>query len=1073
MQKKVLDFFSRDVHAEIIEHLRKKKRIVISGLANNTVKGFLLADFLRQGKEKTVFWVVNSNEELLNLKKSLEFWQIENVYVCEHQLREENQRETLDFLARIYNKNRTLPSVILLNREAFLAEFPTQQEITQQSLDVFGGAKHDAFEIINFLIKTGYQISHDQTLQNGQYHQEGGVLTIFPPNTTQPIKLDFFGEEIESVFFYNQEQKKIESKIEKFQLWPINFQSQSGDIAEHIPTNTIFVEDELDIEDEDTDFCTEILESVHTDQRVVITAFPDDNDPDFFHLRYLSLLRFHNFYDLANDLREKKMAGWRCLIFTKHVDEIEGILKEENILFSKNGESAAQIHLIDATEVQVIPHSFQNTTQKIELLTDKEIVQIKKRSITGEQQKVFLDFLTKLKVGDYVVHIDNGIGIFLGTEKKTVDGITREYIKLGYAQGDKLYVPIDQAEKTNKYIGQEDRPPHLTRLGSTEWKTVTGKVRKETEAIAQELLELYAVRENARGHRFIGDTPEQEKFEKTFPYEETPGQMRALRDVKADMENEKQMDRLVCGDVGFGKTEVAMRAAFKAVQSGKQVAFISPITILADQHFKSFTQRMENFPIRVEMLSRFRSPAEQKKILVDLENGKLDIIIGTHRLLQSDVKFKDLGLIIIDEEQRFGVKQKEALKRIRAEVDVLTLTATPIPRTLNMALNGIRDISTITTPPPGRLPVITEVRRFSETLIKQVVEHELARGGQVYFLHNRVQTIESMADKLRVLIPQAKIVVGHGKLSSQELEKRIMAFKNGEYNILVSSTIIENGIDLSNANTLIVNNADQFGLSQLYQLRGRVGRGKVQAYAYMLYQAQRLTLESKKRLRAIVEAAELGSGFQIAMRDLEIRGAGDILGVNQHGAINVVGVTHFVRLLRQAVEELKSGKNVQKDYSPEEEVSVELPISGYIPDSYIEDSRDKINTYQRLSSADTLEALEELHQHLEEEYGELPKEVKNLFKVLELKIYARRAGITNIRSTNLGQGKRELSLTMGQKIKPVNIFNLISAYPDWKVVSNKLKIDMAKLGVHWTESICDALKQLSKRVPLAQKAKKC
>ena len=1071
MQKKVLDFFSRSVHANIIEHLRKKGRLVISGLANNTVKGFLLADFLRQLEGKNIFWVVNSNEELINLRKSLDFWQMENVYVCEHQLREDNKQENINLLSRIYNLHEKMPQIVLLNREAFLSDFPTRTEMRKQGLEVFAGLKQDAFEIINFLIKSGYQLSHDQTLQSGQYHQEGGVLTVFPPNLNQPVKIEFLGEAVEEIFFYDQLNKKITGKIKKIEIWPTFFQTQTGDIAEHIPPDTIFVEDELDIEDEDTDFCTEILGEIKTEKRVIITAFPDDNDPDFFHLRYLSLLRFHNFFDLANDLREKKTAGWRCLIFTKNAEEFEGILKEENILYSKNGQEQAQIHLWDASEVQVIPHSFQNTIEKIELLTDKEIVQIKKRSVTGEQQKVFLDFLTKLKVGDYVVHIDNGIGIFLGTEKKTVDGITREYIKLGYAQGDKLYVPIDQAEKTNKYIGQEDRPPHLTRLGSMEWKTVTGKVKKETEAIAQELLELYAVRENSVGHRFIDDTPEQEKFEKTFPYEETPGQMRALRDVKADMESKKQMDRLVCGDVGFGKTEVAMRAAFKAVQSGKQAALISPITILADQHYKSFQERMGTFPIKVEMLSRFRTPAEQKKILTDLENGKIDIIIGTHRLIQPDVKFKNLGLVIIDEEQRFGVKQKEALKKIRTEVDVLTLTATPIPRTLNMALNGIRDISTITTPPPGRLPVITEVRRFSETLIKQVVEYELARGGQIYFLHNRVQTIESMADKLRVLIPQAKIVVGHGKLSSQELEKRIMAFKNAEYNVLVSSTIIENGIDLSNANTLIVNNADQFGLSQLYQLRGRVGRGKVQAYAYMLYQAQRLTLESKKRLRAIVEAAELGSGFQIAMRDLEIRGAGDILGVNQHGAINVVGVTHFVRLLRQAVEELKSGKHVKKEYTPEEEVSVELPISGYIPDSYIEDSRDKINAYQRLSSADTIEALEELHRNLEEEYGALPEEVKNLFRVLELKIYARRAGITNIRSTNLGQGKRELAFTMGQKIKPVNIFNLISVYPDWKVVSNKLKIDMSKLGVHWMESACDALKQLTKRVPLVQKAK--
>ncbi|MBD3270217.1 DEAD/DEAH box helicase, partial [Candidatus Peregrinibacteria bacterium] len=569
-------------------------------------------------------------------------------------------------------------------------------------------------------------------------------------------------------------------------------------------------------------------------------------------------------------------------------------------------------------------------------------------------------------------------------------------------------------------------------------------------------------RKSAKGYKFKGDDKDQSKFEANFPYDETPGQLQAMADVKADMERTQPMDRLVCGDVGFGKTEVAMRAAFKAVKSGKQVALVSPITILADQHYKSFVKRMEGFDIRVDMLSRFKSAAEQKKIVEKLAKGEVDVIVGTHRLLQKDIKFKNLGLVVVDEEQRFGVKQKEALKELKTEVDFLTLTATPIPRTLNIALNKLRDISTITTPPPGRLPVITEVRRFSQGLIREAILKELERGGQVYFLHNRVQTIDGLAEKLRKLIPEASFGVAHGKLGAGDLEERIMAFKEHQFDVLVSSTIIENGIDLSNANTLIVNNAEKFGLAQLYQLRGRVGRGKKQAYAYFLYHGQRLKLDAKKRLKAIVEASELGSGFQIAMKDLEIRGAGDILGAKQHGVINVVGVSHFIRMLNKAVEDLKAGR-VMREEEPED-VSVELPVTAYIPDKYINNVKEKISVYQRLSGADNFEYLNEIKEDLIDEYGSIPVEVSSLFNVIELKILAKMAGVVGIKAESVYMTKdKEIILHLSDQVKPENIMSLLEYNPKWMIAGNKLKIKHKDLGFQWEEALKTNLKKLAKQ----------
>jgi len=524
------------------------------------------------------------------------------------------------------------------------------------------------------------------------------------------------------------------------------------------------------------------------------------------------------------------------------------------------------------------------------------------------------------------------------------------------------------------------------------------------------------------------------------------------------------MDRLLCGDVGFGKTEIAMRAAINTVVHGKQVAFVAPITILVDQHFQTFKKRAKDLDINIAMLCRFNTNEEQRKTIEGLKAGKVDIVIGTHRLLQPDVEFKDLGLVVIDEEQRFGVRQKEKFKQLRHEVDILSLTATPIPRTLNLGLSGLRDISTITTPPPGRLSIVTEVRRFSLSLIREVILRELQRDGQVYVLHNRVQTIESFREKLQNLIPEATFIVAHGKLNSNELEERIMAFKKGKYNVLISSTIIENGIDLANANTLIVDRAERLGLAQAYQLRGRVGRGRKQAYAYFLYHSQKLDDTAKKRLRAIVEASELGSGFQIAMRDLEIRGAGDILGAKQHGSINSIGVSHFTRLLKKAVDEIKKGKtDVEILDKPLEETAIELPVTAFIPKDYIERSSEKLKYYQRMAGCNNVDVLKELQIEMEENYGKIPEVTVNLFKILLLKILASSAGILQVKETYIDK-KPWINLLLSKKVTPESIFDLLEYNAKWNISGKSLMIPKRLFGKKWLVELGKNIGVLSKAV---------
>ncbi|HWO94092.1 MAG TPA: transcription-repair coupling factor, partial [Dehalococcoidia bacterium] len=645
--------------------------------------------------------------------------------------------------------------------------------------------------------------------------------------------------------------------------------------------------------------------------------------------------------------------------------------------------------------------SYQLEGRRLLLISDAETFGFRKqrRLLPERRERVASTLLSEIEPGEYVVHIEHGIARFEGLVRRTSDGREREYMELRYAEGDRLFVPIDQIARVSRYVGPSERPPSLTRLGGAEWSRTTARVRRAVMDLAKDLLDLYAAREVAEGHAFSPDTPWQQELEASFPYVETPDQMDAIRATKADMERLTPMDRLVCGDVGYGKTEVAVRAAFKAVMDGMQVAVLVPTTVLAQQHYETFSERCAGFPVRIEMLSRFRSEREQRRILAEMAEGSVDIVIGTHRLLQKDVAFKNLGLVIIDEEQRFGVMHKERLKRMRREVDVLTLTATPIPRTLHMALAGIRDMSTIDTPPEARQPIRTYVAEYDERLVREAVRRELERGGQVYFVHNRVRNIEHIAEKLRATVPEARIVVGHGQMAEGELERVMHVFAEGEADVLVCTTIIESGIDIANVNTMVVNHADQLGLAQLYQLRGRIGRSARRAYAYLLYEKGKVLSEvARKRLQAVFEANELSAGFRIAMRDLEIRGAGNLLGAEQSGHVGAVGFDLYTRMLAEAVGRLKAlraGKP-EPPPRPSTEVSIDLPLVAYLPESYVPELAVRLALYQRMADVRTPDEAANLAREMRDRFGPLPPAAQQLLYAAGLRAAAMEAGVESI-----------------------------------------------------------------------------
>jgi len=763
-------------------------------------------------------------------------------------------------------------------------------------------------------------------------------------------------------------------------------------------------------------------------------------------------------FSLVAEIHEPAPCGGDLEKFKTQISET---LKKNRVIVLTARPEATKAVLPQDEKLQIIPaetaadaRGFIDTKDAIAVFTDADIGE------SAEEDPMTWDtgmsYSRRFAPGNFVVHRDHGIARFRGIERKELRNSARDYLVLEYATSDKLFVPVEMSYKVTAYIGAAN--PVIHRLGGSEWEVTTKEIHKETAELAKDLLQLYAARETQSGTAFPPETEAERTLADSFPYDETHDQEAAIREVTKDMERAQPMDRLVCGDVGFGKTEVAIRAAFKAVNFGRQVALLSPTTLLAQQHFDTFQERLKPFNTRCALISRFQSAAEQDEVVRKLGTGEIDVVIGTHRLLSEDVRFNALGLMIIDEEQKFGVEQKESLRKMRASVDVLSLSATPIPRTLNMALSGLRSLSVIATPPSGRQPVLTKVTRENDELVKKALQTEMERGGQAYVLWNRVETIEAAAERIRKLMPKSRIVVGHGQMHEQKLMEVMELFDTKKADILVCSTIIQNGIDLPNVNTLVVFDAPSFGLSDLYQLRGRVGRGNKQAFAYFLYHQGRLPFEARKRLTALLEAVELGSGWTLALRDLEIRGAGNLLGKEQHGTIRAVGVHLFGELLNEEVERLRKGQAEQTIT----DVQIDLPVKAFLSEAYIPNTTERLSAYTRTGSIRSMKDLTAAKVILESQYGPLPEPAETFFLILKLKLLAAIANVSGIvvssnpmasKRDNVSQKDLRLSLTLQDGLTPTLAYTAIADNPHWTFTGSSMSIPVTELGSDYISKI--------------------
>ncbi len=939
--------------------------------------------------------------------------------------------ERLQVLSALANIEPTTDApLVVASAPAFMQKTAPHSDFTSACHIIKVGMDIEPFKLLSQWEAVGYRIENIVEVP-GTISHRGGIIDIYPPSSDLPARLEFYGNTVDSIRLFDPANQRSQTRVSSIAIAPATERLTPllDSILSYLSPDALLILDEplklkLAIEDLDAKanelrteklkrgelpakfprpyFTWEELElGMKGRQCLTLTAWDITAEEQPYKLNFTPTPSYAGqlpmFIKKAKQLLNQKH---RLILISHQAARLSELLDEEDLIAPP------------LTEIKQIPPPGSLTliqgslaegwvmNNDTYLFTDGEIFGfIKQRRLLKKRPVSRQKFLIELIPGDYVVHIEHGIARFAGVTTMRTDSTEKEYLVLQYAAGDKLYVPTDQIDRVNRYIGASEQPPVLSRLGTLEWTRTKQRAKEAVESIAQELLALYAAREVVPGLAFSPDTVWQQELEASFLYVETPDQIKAQQQVKADMEKAKPMDRLVCGDVGYGKTEVAIRAAFKAVLDGKQVAVLVPTTVLAEQHFATFSQRLDAFPLRIEVLSRFRTPKEQQTILDGLANGSIDICIGTHRLIQKDIGFKDLGLVIIDEEQRFGVAHKEHLKQMRQEVDVLTLSATPIPRTLHMSLVGVRDMSTMETPPEDRLPIKTYVAQYDDRLIREAILRELERNGQVFFVHNRVNSIAFVAGKLQSLVPEAKIAIAHGQMPEAELERVMADFTQGKSDILVCTTIIESGLDMPNVNTLIVNQADKFGLTQLYQLRGRVGRGANLAYAYFLYEARKqLTPTAEKRLKTIFEATELGAGFGIALKDLEIRGAGTLLGVKQSGHITAVGFNLYCRLLAEAVEEQKAKRagiiKTRPLHLPPP--TIDLPLRAHIPEEYISDLNTRLSLYQRLVKVDKAELIDDLAREFGDRFGAPPPVVRNLLYALRIKILAAKAGIESI-----------------------------------------------------------------------------
>jgi len=1019
------------------------------------------------------------------------------------------------------------PALVVASARAVAQRTLAPDELAETSPVLRPGDRLDLEPFLARLLRWGYSLT-GAVERPGQAARRGGILDVFPPARDLPLRIELWGNRIESLRSFDPDSQRSLGTVEEAEVgparealfappWPAwadalemdslsserrerfareleelrRTQASSGEhfwvpffargtLLQHLPADALVLADERpelaaalsELEEQSRAArseleaageipgglplphlpAAEMLSALEGVPRLVwLSRWTPGEGEGSLRLPFAAAQGYGGQFRrlLADALRESR-RGTAVVIVSHQAPRLSELLAEEG--------PAAGVAVVHGALSG--GWRLEEGDARLLLLSDREVFGTgKERRPQPRRYLTAQVFLSELSPGDYVVHVDHGIGRFRGLVRSSVDGVEREYLELEYAEGDRLLVPVDQMDRVARYLGPSDHEPRLTRLGSGEWQKTKQRVRQAVTDLARELVTIYAAREVFPGHPFPPDTPWQLELEASFPYVETPDQMMAIAEVKRDMESPRPMDRLICGDVGYGKTEIALRAAFKAAMDGKQVAVLVPTTVLAQQHYETFRRRLAPFPVRVGLLSRFLSEREQQEVVKALAEGSLDIVIGTHRLLQKDVRFRDLGLVIIDEEQRFGVAHKEHLKKLRREVDVLTLSATPIPRTLYMALGGVRDMSLLETPPESRLPIRTYVSEYDGRLVREAIRRELARGGQVFYVHNRVQTIGEAARRVQELVPEARIAIAHGQMDEEELALVMEEFVAGRIDVLVCTTIVESGLDIPNVNTIVIENADRLGLAQLYQLRGRVGRGAHRAYAYLLYDPRgQITEAAKRRLQAIFEATELGAGFQIALRDLEIRGAGNLLGPEQSGHMAAVGLDLYSRLLAEAARRLRAVLRGEVPPPPREgpEIIVDLPISGYLPDSYVPDLNQRLALYQRLAEAPSPAAVDDLAHELLDRFGPPPPPAQGLLEVSRLRALARQAGV---RSLAVEGGVVVLRLAEGRRLPeealPRPLPRGVQAGP------TSLRLDPLLLGEGWRALLREVLESLA------------
>ena len=970
----------------------------------------------------------------------------------------------MEVLRAIAEKKKEEPVTVITTMDAFLDGIISPDEIQKNRIHITGEDTVDLTKLEQDLTALGYE-RESQIEAPGQFAVRGGIIDVFPLAEEMPVRIELWGDEIDSIRMFDAKSQRSIENISEITIYPAseNCFGNNGLVSflKYFPENETLLfydkphrlqETAETVEAEYTEslknradagmkeegeeelrvFQTkDIISEMNRYSGIGLTTL--ESKCGLFKVRSVYTVQakgvnpYNNSFELlTRDLKRLKRNGYRVVLLSGSRTRAKRLAEDLRDYDLSSFYSEDMQREVKPGEIMAAygyaSEGYEYPMLKFVVISESDIFgrkKKKKKRKKYEGQRI-QDF-AELKPGDYVVHENHGIGVYKGIEKIEVEKIVKDYMKIVYAEGGVLYIPVAQMDLIQKYAGADAKKPRLNKLGTIQWGKTKSQVKKAVQIVAKDLVELYAVRQQSEGFVYGPDTVWQKEFEEMFPFEETDDQLQAIEDTKHDMESKKIMDRLICGDVGYGKTEIAIRAAFKAVQEGKQVVCLVPTTILAQQHYNTFVQRLKEFPVRIDLLCRFRSAAEQKKTIEDTKKGFVDILVGTHRVLSKDVVFKDLGLLIIDEEQRFGVTHKEKIKKLKENIDVLTLTATPIPRTLHMSLIGIRDMSVLEEAPNERMPIQTYVMEYNDEMVREAITRELARDGQVYYVYNRVNDIADVAGRIQSLVPDANVAFAHGQMKERELEDIMYDFINGDIDVLVSTTIIETGLDIPNANTMIIQDADRFGLSQLYQLRGRVGRSNRMAYAFLLYQRDKLLKEvAEKRLSAIREFTDLGSGIKIAMRDLEIRGAGNLLGEAQSGHMEAVGYDLYCKMLNEAVRQLKGG--------PEAETFttlIDLNVDAYIPEYYIKNEYQKLDIYKRIAAIESEEELEDMTEELIDRFGDIPKKVQQLLVIASLKSLAHSVYVTAIE-----QKGEEIRFTMYEKAKidPSGIPKFLDSY---------------------------------------------